>query len=91
MASSLRAMAYILVSTVESGAPLGPETTAVRAVQVEVEILTARLALDILGSQALQLTPWTQRWLRDFRAPIGGGTKDIQRNVIGERMLGLPR
>jgi len=91
MASSLRSMAYLLVSSIASGVELGPEATAVRAVQVQVEITTARLALDLLGPQAVEWTPWTRRWLRDFRAPIGGGTKDIQKNVIGERMLGLPR
>jgi alkylation response protein AidB-like acyl-CoA dehydrogenase len=91
LAAALRSMAYLVVSRIESGQTPGPETTTVRAFQVRVEILTARLALDLLGARALEWTPWTRRWLRDFRAPIGGGTKDVLRNVIGERLLGLPR
>lgn len=91
MASALRSMAYYQVSRVRPGTVTGPETTAVRAFSVQVEMITARLAIDILGPEALEWTPWTRRWLRDFRAPIGGGTKDILRNIIGERVLGLPR
>lgn len=91
MASACRSMAYYEVSRSRPGVMPGPETTAIRAFSVQVELLTARLAIDLLGAQALEWTPWTRRWLRDFRAPIGGGTKDILRNIIGERVLGLPR
>lgn len=91
LTSALRSMAYYQVSKIGAGILPGAETTAVRAFQVQIEILTARLAIDLLGARALEWTPWTRRWLRDFRAPIGGGTKDVLRNVIGERVLGLPR
>jgi len=34
---------------------------------------------------------WIDRYLRSFGATIAGGTSQIQRNIIAERVLGLPR
>ena len=48
-------------------------------------------------NDALRLTPvdgegvWTGPYLQSFAYTIGGGTTDIQRNIVGERVLGLPR
>jgi alkylation response protein AidB-like acyl-CoA dehydrogenase len=35
--------------------------------------------------------PWFELYLRSFGATIAGGTSQIQRNIIAERVLGLPR
>ena len=34
---------------------------------------------------------WQQQFLMQWSSRFGGGTEQIQRNVIGERVLGLPR
>ena len=57
------------------------------------------LAMEILGSSAITgFAPdgaphdeWAERYLTGLSQTIGGGTKEIQRNIIGERVLGLPR
>ena len=90
-AAALRAMSYYQVSTAKKGESPGAETTAIRTFTVQFQEEVDRLAIDILGAKALEWNRWTRRWLVNFAAPIAGGTKDIQRNIIGERVLGLPR
>jgi len=61
----------------------------------------ARIATDVLGDEALHAPPWDgrkmgdERWLNQIFGSLGlaiaGGTGNIQRNVIGERGLHLPR
>jgi alkylation response protein AidB-like acyl-CoA dehydrogenase len=91
MAAALRSMAYYQVSTAKKGEMPGSETTAIRTFFVELEMVIGRLAVDVLGPKALEWQPWTEHWLAEFAGPIAGGTKDIQKNIIGERVLGLPR
>jgi alkylation response protein AidB-like acyl-CoA dehydrogenase len=38
-----------------------------------------------------QTASWWERYLRSFAGTIAGGTSQIQRNIIAERVLGLPR
>ena len=49
------------------------------------------LAMDILGPAALVDSDWTYDYLESFSETIAGGTAEIQRNIIAERILGLPR
>ena len=82
--------------TARTGMP-GPEGSMIRLFHGELHKRVYQLALDIIGSEALRLTAvdgegvWTGPYLQSFAYTIGGGTTDIQRNIVGERVLALPR
>ena len=95
--AALRAMTITGISrNARTGVP-GPEGSIVRLFHGELHQRVYQLALDIIGADALRLTPvdgegvWTGPYLQSFAYTIGGGTTDIQRNIVGERVLGLPR
>lgn len=95
--AALRAMTYAGVSrTAATGVP-GPEGSIVKLYFSEMQKSVARLAMDLIGSRGLQQLPlartdgWSGRFLESFSYTIGGGTSEVQRNIIGDRVLGLPR
>ena len=50
----------------------------------------ADLAMSILGPEAL-IGPWSKNLALSPSMSIAGGTSDINRNIVGEHGLGLPR
>lgn len=97
-AAALRAMTYLGVSRVMGQGQPGPEGSYLRLSVAELMQRVTRLAMDIGGAEALRWTEparfrrnWSNDYLWSFSRTISAGTKDIQRNIIGERVLGLPR
>jgi alkylation response protein AidB-like acyl-CoA dehydrogenase len=89
-AAAIRAMAYRLVAP-SAGAGATSATGTMFSLHCnEIRQRVSALAMRLLDAGAEEV-PWANRWLNDFCATIAGGTSDIQRNVIGERVLGLPR
>jgi alkylation response protein AidB-like acyl-CoA dehydrogenase len=88
----LRLNAYrSLSATMRSGVP-GPEGSLGKWHWSEVNQALTELALDISGPRALSAEhDWAYRFLRARANSIEGGTTEILKNIVAERVLGLPR
>jgi alkylation response protein AidB-like acyl-CoA dehydrogenase len=82
------------------GAEVGPEGSALKLYWSEMSQRLHATAMDALGAasplwRGADANPgdgrWQRSWLYYRAASIFAGTNEIQRNVIGERVLGLPR
>jgi alkylation response protein AidB-like acyl-CoA dehydrogenase len=85
----MRLNALRTLSTMEGGTP-GPEASITKLHWATWHRNLGELAMDVLGPR-LELDEELQRMFLFARADtIYGGSNEIQRNVIGERVLGLP-
>ena len=73
------------------GEPAGTETSVNKLVRGQLEHEMWNLSNGLLGSRAQEEGKWQQGSLGYHGTVIGGGTPNIQRNIIGERILGLPK
>jgi alkylation response protein AidB-like acyl-CoA dehydrogenase len=70
----------------------GPESSVVKLAWTDMTQHLSEVALDVTGADApLNTSKWPRQWLWSKAASIAGGTSEVQRTIIGERMLGLPR
>ncbi len=74
-----------------NGEPAGTETSVNKLLRGQLEHEMWNLAMGLLGSDAQALGRWQNGSLGYHGTVIGGGTPNIQRNIIGERILGLPK
>jgi alkylation response protein AidB-like acyl-CoA dehydrogenase len=88
----LRLNAYRgLTAIMKHGVP-GPEGSLGKWQWADVNQALTELAMDIAGPQALlRSDDWTYRFLRARANSIEGGTTEILKNIVAERVLGLPR
>jgi alkylation response protein AidB-like acyl-CoA dehydrogenase len=91
-AEVLRLNAYrSLSATMRSGVP-GPEGSLGKWHWSEVNQSLTELAMDIAGPRAMTGEhDWAYRFLRARANSIEGGTTEILKNIVAERVLGLPR
>ncbi|HEY8493324.1 MAG TPA: acyl-CoA dehydrogenase family protein [Myxococcota bacterium] len=78
------------------GEPLGAETSINKLHRAQLEIEIGELALEMQGSaghleQEVDGGRWQRFALSWPEVVIGGGTPNIQKNIIAERVLGLPK
>jgi alkylation response protein AidB-like acyl-CoA dehydrogenase len=78
-----------------AGGTLGAEASLGKVFWSELDVALHETALDLLGPVAEDRDGPDARWLEDYlfalAGPIYAGTNEIQRTLIAERVLGLPR
>jgi alkylation response protein AidB-like acyl-CoA dehydrogenase len=98
-AAALRYGGYRQLTKRLRGQPPGPEGSMAKLVASELNLLIAEWAVALLGAHGQLGTNapgeppghWLARALMARAHTIAGGTSEIQRNIIAERVLGLPR
>ena len=77
------------------GESIGPESSVNKIFWSEMDIRAYSTALDLLGilgtASSDEASRWIDGYLFSLAGPIYAGTNEIQRNILGERVLGLPR
>ena len=87
----LRTHNWRTLSNLARGREPGPESSWVKLTWSDMTQQLSDTALAVLGPEAPAWGPWQRQWLWSKSASIAGGTSEVQRNIIGERILGLPR
>ncbi len=91
-AEVLRLTAYRGLTQVERYGQPGPEGSLTKWMWSETNQQLTQLAADVLGPEAVQAgTRWSYELLRARGNTIEGGTTEILKNIVAERVLGLPK
>jgi alkylation response protein AidB-like acyl-CoA dehydrogenase len=99
-AAALKYTRYRQITRRLQGLPPGPEGSVLKLAMSELSMKINYFVMEMLGPYS-QIAPktqyaidggkWAYRTLAARALTIAGGTSEIQRNIIGERVLGLPK
>ena len=99
-AEGLKYTSYRQLTRQLRGLPPGPEGSMMKLCTSDLNLRIQLFAMELLGpySQfeynadgAIDKGKWSHRMLAARRGTIAAGTNEIQHNIIGERVLGLPK
>ena len=95
-ADAYRWQTFWTVTRLMDGGQTGPEASLVKIFWSELDVCLHETALRLLGSRAELVdgddpAAWMKGWQFALSGPIYAGTNEVQRNVVAERVLGLPR
>jgi alkylation response protein AidB-like acyl-CoA dehydrogenase len=96
-AALIRYLGYRVRSAVGQGNEPGPESSIMKLAFSQHAAATGNLMMSLLGAHGMLSDGsapdegrWSNEFIEQIAQRIGGGTDEIQRNTIGERVLGLP-
>jgi alkylation response protein AidB-like acyl-CoA dehydrogenase len=91
-AEAYRWQTFLTVTRMTDGEDVGSESSLTKVFWSELDVRIHEAALGLLGPNAeIGDNPWMKGYQFALSGPIYAGTNEIQRNVIAERVLGLPR
>jgi alkylation response protein AidB-like acyl-CoA dehydrogenase len=91
-AQAYRWQTFLTVTRMTDGDELGAESSLTKVFWSELDVRVHATALALLGTDAEHdVTGWMKGYEFALSGPIYAGTNEIQRNVVAERVLGLPR
>ena len=79
-----------LTQTMRTGVP-GPEGSLAKWQWADANQELTELANEVLGPDGLERSEWSYRLLRSRANSIEGGTTEVMKNIVAERVLGLPK
>ena len=97
-ADAYRLFTFGTVTRLLGGAAIGAESSVNKLFWSDLDVRMHETALSLLGERGLLTSaapdvvpPWLDGWLFSLAGPIYAGTNEIQRSVVAERVLELPR
>ncbi len=90
-AEAYRLYTWGTVSRLLDGGQIGYAGSVNKVFWSDLDIAMHETALDLLGPASEVSGAWTDGYLFSLSGPIYAGTNEVQRNVVAERILGLPR
>lgn len=90
MGEMQKALANTTIAAAANGKMPGPESSIIKITWAEIEDLVAETSAAVLGGEAL-LDRWGDNRLYTRATSIAGGTTQVNRNIVAQRVLGLPR
>ena len=94
-AEGYRLHTYQTVTGMLEGRPIGAEASLNKIFWSEMDVRIHEIALQIIGPEAERMEGPLERWVDGFlfslSGPIYAGTNEIQRNIIADRVLQLPK
>ncbi|BBZ02508.1 acyl-CoA dehydrogenase [Mycolicibacterium chitae] len=90
-AQAYRLQTFGTVTRLAGGGELGAESSVTKVFWSELDVDLHQTALDLRGADGELADSWAEGYLFALGGPIYAGTNEIQRNIIAERLLGLPR
>jgi alkylation response protein AidB-like acyl-CoA dehydrogenase len=90
-AEDYRLYTWGTVTRLAAGGDMGADGSVNKLFWSELDVALHETALDLLGDAGEVESGWTDGYLFSLAGPIYAGTNEIQRNIVAERLLGLPR